>query len=209
MTEYKPLAPHAGAILNIVGQQPWLPWAKEWSIMIWNSCGCQLKIEGKDLDSSRPPAATMVCCHVLWRETGCSLAGGRDKEVKETEATGPSNDVQLLQSDPAGIHGFCVWRPSSLSWLNRFGEKCMRKRFVTVFEFNPTKLGNGRATAEAVSRWLPTAAARVQSRVWSSGICGGQSGTGAGFLRLLRFPLPFIPPNSPSSQSPGAGSIGQ
>jgi hypothetical protein len=42
-----------------------------------------------------------------------------------------------------------------------------------------------------------------------SGICGGQSGAGAGFLRVLRFPLPFIPPNSPSAQSPGAGTIGQ
>jgi hypothetical protein len=61
----------------------------------------------------------------------------------------------------------------------------------------------GRAIAEAVSRWLPTAVARVQSRVLSSGICGGLSGVGAGFLRVLRFPLPFIPPNSPSSQSPG------
>jgi hypothetical protein len=67
----------------------------------------------------------------------------------------------------------------------------------------------GRAIAEAVSRWLPTSAARVQSRVWSSGICGGQSVAGAGFLRVLRFPLPSIPPNSPSSQSPGAGTIGQ
>jgi hypothetical protein len=67
----------------------------------------------------------------------------------------------------------------------------------------------GHAIAEAVSRWLPTAAGRVQSRVWSSGICGRQSDVGAGFLRVLRFPLPFIPPNSPSSQSPGAGKIGQ
>jgi hypothetical protein len=67
----------------------------------------------------------------------------------------------------------------------------------------------GRAIAEAVSRCLPTTAARVQSRIWSSGICGGQSGVGAGFLRVLPFPLPFIPPNSPSSQSPGAGTIGQ
>jgi hypothetical protein len=58
----------------------------------------------------------------------------------------------------------------------------------------------GRSIAQAVSRWLPTAAARVLARVWSSGICGGQSGAGAGFLRVLRFPLPiFIPPNSPSS----------
>jgi hypothetical protein len=63
----------------------------------------------------------------------------------------------------------------------------------------------GRAIAQAVSRWLPIAAARV----WSSGICGGQNGTGAGFLRVLRFPLPFIPPNSPSSQSPGASTLGQ
>jgi hypothetical protein len=56
-----------------------------------------------------------------------------------------------------------------------------------------------RAIAQAVTRWLPTAAARVRARVWSSGICGGQSGAGAGFLRVLRFPLPiFIPPNSPS-----------
>jgi hypothetical protein len=57
-----------------------------------------------------------------------------------------------------------------------------------------------RALAQAVSRWLPTTAARVRSQVWSSGICGGQSGAGAGFLRVLQFPLPvFIPPNSPSS----------
>jgi hypothetical protein len=60
----------------------------------------------------------------------------------------------------------------------------------------------GRAIAQAVSRWLPTAAARVRARVWSCGICGGQSGAGAGFLRVLRFPLPiFIPPISPQSQS--------
>jgi hypothetical protein len=58
----------------------------------------------------------------------------------------------------------------------------------------------GSAIAQAVSRWLHTAAARVQTRVWSSGIYGGQSGAGAGFLRVLQFPLPiFIPPNSPSS----------
>jgi hypothetical protein len=30
----------------------------------------------------------------------------------------------------------------------------------------------GSAIAQAVSRWLPTAAARVQTRFWSSGICG-------------------------------------
>jgi hypothetical protein len=56
----------------------------------------------------------------------------------------------------------------------------------------------GRAVAKAVSRWLPTAEARVRVRA-ACGVCGGQSGTGAGFLRVLRFPLPIIIlPISPS-----------
>jgi hypothetical protein len=38
------------------------------------------------------------------------------------------------------------------------------------------------AIAQVVSRWFPTMAARVQSQVRLRGICGGQSGTGAGFL---------------------------
>jgi hypothetical protein len=68
----------------------------------------------------------------------------------------------------------------------------------------------GRAIAEAVSRWLPTAAEQVRTWVWSSWICGGQSGAGADFLRVLSFPLPiFIPPNSPFSQSTGTGTLGQ
>jgi hypothetical protein len=56
----------------------------------------------------------------------------------------------------------------------------------------------GRAVAQAVSRWLPTVAARVRVRA-ARGVYGGQSRTGAGFLRVLRFPLPIIPPISPSS----------
>jgi hypothetical protein len=60
-----------------------------------------------------------------------------------------------------------------------------------------TKSLFGRTIAQAVSRWLPTAAARVRARLWSSWICGGQSGAGSGFLRVLRFPLPIlISPNS-------------
>jgi hypothetical protein len=60
----------------------------------------------------------------------------------------------------------------------------------------------GRAIAQADSRWLPTAVARVRARVWSCGFCGGQSDAEAGFLRVLRFPLPiFISPIAPQSSS--------
>jgi hypothetical protein len=38
----------------------------------------------------------------------------------------------------------------------------------------------------------------VRDRVCHVGFSGGQSGAGAGFLRVLRFPLPiFIPPIAP------------
>jgi hypothetical protein len=69
----------------------------------------------------------------------------------------------------------------------------------------------GHAIAQAVSRRFPTAAAQVRAQVRSCGICGGQSGTGASFLRVLRFPLPIIiPPTAPHSSSIIRGcTIGQ
>jgi hypothetical protein len=70
-------------------------------------------------------------------------------------------------------------------------------------------LNLGRAITQAISRWVTNAAARVRDRVWSSGIYGGQGGAREGFLQILELPLPiFIPPNSPSSLSPRAGTIG-
>jgi hypothetical protein len=60
----------------------------------------------------------------------------------------------------------------------------------------------GRVIAQAVIRWLPPAAARVRARVCSYGIFGREIGAVAGFLRILRFPLPiFIPPIAPQSPS--------
>jgi hypothetical protein len=47
--------------------------------------------------------------------------------------------------------------------------------------------------AQTISRRLPTAAVRDRAQVRSCEICGGQSATGAGFLRVLLFPLPIIP----------------
>jgi hypothetical protein len=77
---------------------------------------------------------------------------------------------------------------------------------------SPDSYISGRAIAQAVSRRLPTAAARVRSQLRSCEIYGGQSGTGAGFLRVLRFPLPIlIPPTAPHSSSSiiRAGTVGQ
>jgi hypothetical protein len=69
----------------------------------------------------------------------------------------------------------------------------------------------GRALAQTVSHRFPTATSRVRAQVSLCGIYGGQSGTGAGFLLVLRFLLPIlIPPTAPhSSLSSGAGTIGQ
>jgi hypothetical protein len=69
----------------------------------------------------------------------------------------------------------------------------------------------GRAIAQAVSRRLLTMAARVRAQGRSCGICGGQSGIGAGFLRVLRFPLPILIPqllHILHHLPPGAGTIG-
>jgi hypothetical protein len=63
--------------------------------------------------------------------------------------------------------------------------------------------------AQADSPEPPTASARFRSLVKVYGILGGQSLTGAGFLRALQFPLPvIIPPTAPHSlSSSGAGTI--
>jgi hypothetical protein len=72
----------------------------------------------------------------------------------------------------------------------------------------------GRVIAQAVSHWRPTVAGRVRLR----GICGGQSVTGAGFLRVLWFLPPIIPLTAPHTYhhhyhrhhpSSRAGTIGQ
>jgi hypothetical protein len=71
-------------------------------------------------------------------------------------------------------------------------------------------LTDGRAIDQAVTRRLPTAASRVRTQVRSCKICGAQSGTAAGFLRALRFPLPIlIPPTAVHLSSAGAGTTGQ
>jgi hypothetical protein len=84
---------------------------------------------------------------------------------------------------------------SSQNWLHIPGKY---KRFYILILDHLL----GHAIAQAVSRRLPTAVAGVRTQVRSCGICDGQSGTGKGFLRVLRFPLPIlIPLTIPHSSS--------
>jgi hypothetical protein len=53
-------------------------------------------------------------------------------------------------------------------------------------------LVEGHVVVQVVSRWFPTAEARVRAWVKSCRLCGRQRSTAAGFLRVLRFPLPLI-----------------
>jgi hypothetical protein len=95
----------------------------------------------------------------------------------------------------------------NLKEINPFGDQGIDERIILRFMLNKYvrvgfRVKCGRAIAQAVSRRLPTAATQVRFQVRLCGICGGQSGTGAGFLRILRFPLPIlIPPTTPHSSS--------
>jgi hypothetical protein len=63
------------------------------------------------------------------------------------------------------------------------------------------------AMAQAVRYQLSTAVVPVRAQVRSCGICGEQSGIGAGFVRIIRFPLPILIPTV--SHSSGTGIIGR
>jgi hypothetical protein len=75
---------------------------------------------------------------------------------------------------------------------------------VTGFVDSVVMSINDRAIAQALVAGFPQrrSAVGVRSRVKSRGICCGQSGIGAGILRVLRFPLPIlIQPTAPYSSS--------
>jgi hypothetical protein len=68
--------------------------------------------------------------------------------------------------------------------------KMVRAVAILLYYYYTTDI-TGRTIAQAASRQLPTATARVPSHVRLFGICGGQCGTGA----LLRSPLSIrLPP---------------
>jgi hypothetical protein len=82
--------------------------------------------------------------------------------------------------------------------------------FKCAYFTNDQANQQGRAIAQAVSRQLPNAADRFRAQARLSGVCGGKSGTGRSFLRVLLFPLPIlIPQTAPHSSSSEAGTIDQ
>jgi hypothetical protein len=104
----------------------------------------------------------------------------------------------MLHCSPSNSHvTFISWPQDHLTSISR--HVSMRPATRSILKLprlwrtleNRVGLGSqlGRAIAQAITRWLPTAAARVRARIRSCGICAGQSGTGADFLRVLRFPL--------------------
>jgi hypothetical protein len=95
-----------------------------------------------------------------------------------------SDDITIHERELERIWKEVVMANSSI--LPAFDWKDWRRR---------SKTSICRAMAQVVSR-------RLRARVRSCGICGRQSSTGIGFLRVLRFPLPICtPPTAPHSSS--------
>jgi hypothetical protein len=61
------------------------------------------------------------------------------------------------------------------------------------------RIYEGCTVDQVVNSWILSAAVKVPAQIRFCGICGRQSGTGAGVPRVLRFPLPIIPSNAPLS----------
>jgi hypothetical protein len=62
---------------------------------------------------------------------------------------------------------------------------------MILFYFHTSKQnGRGRAIAQAVSRWLPTAGARVRARAWQVGFVADKVALGQVFSEYFGFPCP-------------------
>jgi hypothetical protein len=90
------------------------------------------------------------------------------------------------------------WETCPLPHSCRHRAEYIRLLRIPSWESSPMFPNRRPCRSSAVRRGLPPAAAQVRVRA-ACGVCGGQSGTGAGFLRVLRFHLPIIPPISPLS----------
>jgi hypothetical protein len=100
----------------------------------------------------------------------------------------------------------CIYMYISMSLLNMIWEGNHWWVYTTIIEF---RLILETWVAHPVCTHLLTAATQVQTQVSSCGIRGGPSGTGIGFLLVLRFALLIlIPSNASFYSSSGAGTMG-
>jgi hypothetical protein len=103
---------------------------------------------------------------------------------------------------------FCAVKGKNIWTTIACNSLTVRFLFHRYLSQTPVDLGSSERIMHphwAVIRWL---VAGFPPRS-GHGICGGQSGTRAGFLQVLRYPLPIlIPPNAPYS-SFEAGTMGQ
>jgi hypothetical protein len=103
--------------------------------------------------------------------------------------------------------GNLVWKPIRKRQLRKLRKQMiilrwiLRKKVLRIGNITVLVSKECRTTAQAVSRRIPIVAARVRAQVRSCGTCGRQSGAGAGFLRVLRFPLPILIPPTVSHTS--------
>jgi hypothetical protein len=75
-----------------------------------------------------------------------------------------------LVFDVEGLSGRSSSSTSSRPSMNRLCHLKTRVRDIPLSPYTSFNSWKGRAVAQAISRRLPTAAARVQTRVWSCGI---------------------------------------
>jgi hypothetical protein len=119
----------------------------------------------------------------------------------------PSSSSSTTRTGPFGLfqsQGYSNWSLHLFSGRPLFSCFWAINRRPRNTALSVSRLHNveGRDTAQTVGRGLPTAVPRVRSQVKAGGFLGGQSGTGACFFRVLRFPLPIlIPPTAPHSSS--------
>jgi hypothetical protein len=111
------------------------------------------------------------------------------------------NEVQQVRENK--IRWWCLTKISEIKCrTNEEAQRAFHNDVFCICTHCMRVLVMGPAIAQAVSRRLPTAAAWVRAQVRSCGICDGQNGIGAGFLRVLGVPLQIlIPPTAPHSSS--------
>jgi hypothetical protein len=150
-----------------------------------------------------------VRCITAW----ANLRGDDDDDDIDDDREGDEENVQTWTSSRS------ILSPLEPSQSQR---SCKRAARLVMLQLEQSELNSSkhflvlskyhdRAIAQAVSRRFLTATARFRAQVTSCGNCGEQSGSGAGFLRVLRFPLPILIPSMLYTHhlSSGAGTIGQ